>query len=139
MKKLKVFDGCTEFGSETQAFRDRQHEVTTLGLEGDVSIKMDIRDFHTTEHYDFMFFCPPCTEFSIANNRYLGGCKDRTPDLSIVNACFRIVEEAKPTFWIIENPRGCLRYFIGRPTITVNYSDYGYVSKKPTDLWGVFP
>ena len=134
--KLKVFDGCTEFGSETQAFKDRGHNVTTLGLEGDVDIKMDIRVFHTKGHYDFMWFSPPCTEFSIAIGKK---CKDWQPDLSIVKACFRIIEEAKPTYWIIENPRGCLRHYIGQPTITIKYSDYGFMTQKPTDLWGVFP
>jgi hypothetical protein len=138
MVKLNVFSGCTEFGSEVQAFKDRGHQVTTLGIDGDVDIKLDIRDFHTTEHYDFMTLHPPCTEFSIANWR-LGKCKDRTPDMSIVEACFRIVSEAKPTFWMIENPRGCLRHFIGRPQYTIRYGDYGHYCQKPTDLWGVLP
>lgn len=133
---MKIFDGCTEFGSETQAFKDRGHNVTTLGLEGTVDIKMDIRDFHTKDHYDLMWFSPPCTDFSIAIGKK---CKDREVDLSIIEACFRIIEETKPGYWIIENPRGCLRYFIGKPTITINYSDYGFITKKPTDLWGFFP
>lgn len=138
MKRLKVFSGCTEFGSEVQAFKDRGHDETTLGLDGDVDIKKDIREFHTSDNYDFMVFHPPCTEFSIANYR-LGACKNRTPDLSIVEACFRVVEECRPEYWIIENPRGCLRYFIGKPAATIKYSDYGHPSMKPTDLWGVFP
>lgn len=28
MNKLKVFSGCTEYGSEVQAFKDRGHDVT---------------------------------------------------------------------------------------------------------------
>jgi len=135
MKTLKVFSGCTEYGSEVHAFKDRSHDVTLLGLEGDVDIKIDIRDYHTTEHYDFMTFHPPCTEFSIANWR-AGRCKDRTPDMSIVEACFRIVKEAKPTFWTIENPQGCLRHFIGQPQYCIKYGDYGHYCQKPTDLWG---
>lgn len=111
-KLLNVISCCTQYGSEVQAFKNRGHNVTTVGLEGDVDIKMDIREFHTTEHYDFMSFHPPCTEFSKANWR-LGKCKDRTPDMSIVDACFRIVQEANPTFWMIENPQGCLRHIIG--------------------------
>lgn len=138
MSKLKVFSGCTEFGSEVQAFKDRGHDVTTLGIEGEVDILMDIRDFSTNKHYDFMSFHPPCTEFSKANWRS-GPCKNRTPDMSIVNACFRIVQEAKPTYWMIENPVGCLRYFIGKPNYTLKYGDYGHYCQKPTDLWGVLP
>lgn len=135
---MNVFDGCTELGSETEAFKGRGHDVTTLGLEGDVDLKMDVRDFHTKEHYDFMWFSPPCTEFSLVDWKK-GKCKDRKPDLSIIEACFRIIKETNPTYWVIENPRGCLRHFIGKPTITIKYSDYGFKIIKPTDLWGVFP
>lgn len=49
------------------------------------------------------------------------------------------IEEIKPRFWIMENPRGALRHFIGKPATTIRYADYGYVCAKPTDLWGVFP
>ena len=141
MKRLKVFSGCTEFGSEVQAFKDRGHDVISLGLEGDVDIKNDIRDvhfYHANGYYDFMTFHPPCTEFSKANWR-LGKCKDRHPDMSIVEACFRIVQEVKPAFWMIENPHGCLRHFIGRPQYCIRYGDYGHYCQKPTDLWGVLP
>ena len=136
--KLKVFSGCTEYGSEVQAFKDRGHNVITLGMLGNVDIVQDIRDFHTINHYDFMTFHPPCTEFSKANWR-LGKCKERTPDMSIVKACFRIVQEAKPTYWMIENPQGCLRHFIGQPQYCIKYGDYGHYCQKPTDLWGVLP
>lgn len=140
-QKLNVFSGCTKYGSEVQAFKDNGHNITTLGMCGDVDIKQDIRDvhfYHAEGYYDFMTFHPPCTEFSKANWR-LGKCKDRTPDMSIVKACFRIVQEAKPTFWMIENPQGCLRHFIGRPQYCIKYGDYGHYCQKPTDLWGVLP
>ena len=139
MKKLIVFDGCAGTKSATQAFADRGHTVETLDIEGNHTYTMDIKDFHPDKkHYDFMWFSPPCTEFSLANPRK-GKCKDRDPDMSIIEACFRIIDEAKPTYWIIENPQACLRHFIGKPTITIKYSDYGYICQKPTDLWGVFP
>jgi len=141
MKKLNIFSGCTEFGSEVQAFIDRGHNVITCGLTGDVNIKADIRDihfYHSKGYYDFMTFHPPCTEFSKANWR-AGKCKNRNPDMSIVEACFRIVKEAKPKYWMIENPQGCLRHFIGRPQYTIKYGDFGHYCQKPTDLWGVLP
>lgn len=138
MKQLNVLSCCTELGSEVQAFRDRGHNVTTLGLQGEVDIKMDIRDFHTEEQYDFISMHPPCTQFSFANYR-LGKCKDREYDMSVVNACLRVAAECNPTYWIMENPRGCLRTLIGKPAATIRYSDYGFKSMKPTDLWGEFP
>ena len=135
---MRVLDLCTEFGSETAAFRDRGHEVVMLGIEGNVDIKCDVRQYFPSvdDKYDFITFHPPCTEFSIAKGI---ACKDRNPDMSIVYAGLRIIETLKPTYWMMENPRGCLRYFIGKPQITIKYGDYGYPCIKPTDLWGEFP
>lgn len=137
---MRVLDLCTEFGSETAAFRDRGHEVVMLGIEGDVDIKCDVRQYYPSidDKSDVIFFHPPCTEFSLANYR-LGACKDRHPDLSIVWSGLRIIDTIKPQYWIMENPRGCLRHFIGRPQYTINYGDFGHYSQKPTDLWGVIP
>lgn len=148
---MNVFDGCTEFGSETEAFKDRGHDVTTLGLEGGVDIKMDIRDFHTIEYYDFMWFSPPCNCFSIASVRH--HWKDKTtpnPEtleaLNVVKACIRIIEEAKPRYWMIENPVGMLRTVDFMKAIkqkyfqsTVTYCQYGDTAQKPTDLWHNIP
>lgn len=141
MRRLNILSICTEFGSEVQAFKDRGHNVTTLGIVGDVEIKNDIRDvhfYHANGYFDFISAHPPCTEFSKANWR-LGKCKDRKPDMSIVEACFRIVKQCNPNYWLIENPQGCLRHFIGRPQYCIRYGDYGHYCQKPTDLWGVLP
>ncbi len=140
-RKLKIFDGCTEFGSEIQAFRDRRHEVVTLGINGDVTIKCDIRQYFPSkdDYFDLMWFSPPCDQFSIAGTRWRGSCKNNHNDMSIVDACFRIVDTCKPKHWIIENPAFGLRQIIGMPAIKINYSDFGYIAKKPTDLWGVLP
>jgi len=116
MSNMLVFSGCTELGSEVQAFRDRGHKVETCGIEGDVTYKMDIRNFHPdkNKHYFFMTFHPPCTKYSKANWR-MGKFKDRIIDHSIVLACLRIVREAKPAYWMIENPMGAMRVFLGKP------------------------
>lgn len=137
---MRVLDLCTEFGSETAAFRDRGHEVVMLGIEGNVDIKCDVRQYFPSidDKYDFIIAHPPCTEFSKANWR-LGKYKDRHPDMSIFDACFRIIKTLKPKYYMIENPQGAARYFIGNPQVTINYGDYGHYCKKPTDLWGEFP
>jgi len=137
---MRVLDLCTEFGSETAAFRDRGHEVIMLGIEGNVDIKCDVRQYYPSidDKYDVVFFHPPCTEFSLANYM-LGACKDRHPDMSIVWAGLRIIETLQPQYWIMENPRGCMRYFIGKPQYTINYGDFGHYSQKPTDIWGIMP
>ncbi len=127
---MKVLDLCAGTGSATRAFKDRGHEVNTLDIIGNHTYVCDVREFVPEKKYDFIWASPPCTEFSIAKGI---ACKDRNPDMSIVEACFKICKTAP--YWILENPRGCLRYFIGKPTITVKYSEYGYACQKPTDLW----
>lgn len=142
---MRVLDLCTEFGSETKAFKDRGHEVITLGIEGNVDIKCDVRQYYPSIHdeVDYISAHPPCQQYSIADWRK-GKCNTRMPDHSILDACFRIINTLKPKYWIIENPVGCMRYFIRKlyninPTYTINYSDFGFISKKPTDLWGNLP
>lgn len=132
---MKVLDLCAGTGSATKAVLDRGHEVDTLDITGNHTYVCDVRSFIPEKKYDFIWASPPCTEFSLADWRK-GKCKDRKPDLSIVQACFKICKTAP--YWILENPRGCLRHFIskceGKP-ITLYYSGYGYHFSKPTDLW----
>lgn len=131
---MLVLDLCAGTGSATQAFRDRGHDVDTLDIVGGHTFNMDVRKFKPWKKYNFIWASPVCTEFSLLKRV---PCRARHPDLSIVYACLRICQTAP--YWVLENPRACLRHFIGNPTITVYYSDYGGKCVKPTDLWGVFP
>lgn len=131
---MKVLDLCAGTGSATKAFLERGHEVDTLDITGNHTYVCDVRSFISENKYDFIWASPPCTELSLLKRKK---CKDRKPDLSIVKACFEICKTA--SYWILENPRACLRHFIGLPTKTVLYRDYGAVCCKPTDLWGIFP
>ena len=57
----------------------------------------------------------------------------------LVNHCIRIIEEANPVFWAIENPaRGALRKYLGKPTMTYQPYQYGSPWSKHTALWGKF-
>ena len=73
---------------------------------------------------------PPCTEFS---RESMPWCKTgREPDLSLVRATLRIVEEVGPRWWCIENVRGSLKWLrplLGKPL----------VSTGPIFLWGRLP
>ena len=133
---MKVLDLCSGTGSATQAFKDLGHEVITVDIEEGADIICDVRNFEPSGYFDFIWCSPPCTEFSIAKRIPY---QDRNPDMSVVNACVRVIKEINPEYWIMENPRGMLRHLIGKPTITVQYADYGYPVVKPTDLWGYFP
>lgn len=58
--------------------------------------------------------------------------------MEIVNACLRIIRECSPKWWAMENPRGHLRKYLGRPRLTFQPWWYGDPWTKATDIWGDF-
>lgn len=82
---------------------------------------------------------PPCTEFSIAKG---GKPRDFAGAMDIVRACMQIVWFCRAygslQFWALENPRGFLRQFLGKPAFTFEQWQFGELRKKPTDIWGYF-
>lgn len=58
--------------------------------------------------------------------------------LDLVRHTIDLIEEYKPTWWFIENPRGVLRklpVMEGLERKTVTYCQYGDTRMKPTDIW----
>lgn len=84
---------------------------------------------------------PPCTDFTIACNR-LWKQKDsdgRTANsLSIVYSILDIIKKCKPNFYVIENPIGRLKNYLGKPKIIYCYSQFGCEYQKKVCLWGEF-
>jgi len=53
-----------------------------------------------------------------------------------------LINELKPKYYFIENPRGGLRkmdFMKGLPRYTVTYCQYGDNRMKPTDIWTNHP
>jgi site-specific DNA-cytosine methylase len=90
---------------------------------------------------------PPCERFSIANSNWPQ--KGIRKALEIVGATIELIADIKPDYWLLENPKGRLRWFLGAPPHSVKLSDYGHNRTiqggklqrpyKPTDLWGNVP
>lgn len=82
---------------------------------------------------------PPCTEFSLAKG---AAPRDFAGAMTVVEACLKIVWHCrihgKPKFWVLENPVGFLRQFLGRPAFTFEQWQFGDMQIKPTDIWGYF-
>lgn len=84
---------------------------------------------------------PPCTEFSLAKG---GLPRDFDTGMETVAACLQIIwqcrKQDKLAFWALENPRGLLRQFLGRPHFTFEHWEFDPDAQmyKPTDLWGYF-
>lgn len=103
--------------------------------------KNDVHGYFPPDNVYGILAAPPCTHFSFARQNA------KTPrnfrkGLYVVDECLRIIREcALPgglKFWALENPRGYLRRFLGKPPFEFNPCDFGDSWTKRTDLWGVF-
>ena len=97
---------------------------------------------------DFLWASPPCESFSVASIGHHWNV-DNTPKteaaeqgMNQVKKTLEIIQELKPKYWIIENPRGKLRklpFMQGFHRYTVTYCQYGDTRMKPTVLWSNIP
>jgi hypothetical protein len=80
---------------------------------------------------------PPCDQFSLARNGHATP-RDFVRGMEVVNACLRIVHQAQPRWWALENPVGLLSRWLGTPTDVFEPCDFGDPWTKRTALWGSF-
>ena len=81
---------------------------------------------------------PPCDQFSLARNGHTGSPRDFARGMSVVNACLRVVLQARPRWWALENPVGMLSRWLGTPRDVFEPCDFGNPWTKRTALWGEF-
>jgi len=139
LKKKLCVDLCSGYGGFSQAFEnDPEWEVVRIDVNPKFrpTIVADVRYLPLREDLrpELLVASPPCEHFSIANPRFpRKGIKHA---LEVVGACLEAVAILKPKYWLLENPRGRLRWFLGKPRQTVHLCNYGAPWRKPTDLWG---
>lgn len=154
MKKT-ILDLCGGSGAWSRPYKEAGYEVHVLTLpEYDVrmcrlnsadkqlefiSQKTDKCLLIPVQNVCGVLAAPPCTEFSIAKG---GKPRDFAGAMDIVRACMRIVWFCRTygnlKFWALENPRGFLRQFLGKPAFTFEQWQFGGAKKKATDIWGYF-
>jgi len=122
---------CADTGSDSKPWADAGYNVILVGSE------IGVENYHVLDKVYGVIANPVCTEFSTARS----DGKARNPEVGmfLVNECLRIIEEAKPTFWVIENPaKGALKDYLGKPTYEYEPWWYGSPWTKRTALWGEF-
>lgn len=122
---------CADTGSDTKPYKDAGYEVILVGKD------IGVENYHPPKNVYGIIANPVCTEFSTAR----ANGKARNPDegMFLVEHCMRIIEEANPVFWVIENPaRGVLKDYLGKPFMTYQPWEYGSPWAKHTALWGKF-
>jgi hypothetical protein len=143
-------DLCSGKGGFSQAFVQAGWKVITVDIEPkfEPSLVADVtkidwewfkQEYLNGESLDVLLASPPCNHFSLACLQFPR--KGVQSAFEIVGACFEAIAYLKPKKWLIENPRGRLRWLIGTPKQTIRYSDYDSAIKmmKTTDLWGNIP
>jgi hypothetical protein len=131
-------DLCTGEHGGSQAFTE--YEVVSIDIERKFkpTIIADVNHLPLRKKLgpDVLLMWPPCDQFNLMSNQWPKvGIKDA---LTLVGSCLEAVNYLQPKKWLLENPKGRLRWFLGKPTQTIYYSDYdfNYKAQKPTDLWG---
>jgi hypothetical protein len=147
---MEVVDLFSGLGGFSQAFVDRGHEVERYDNDPQFkeiphTMSIDILDLTPIdlEHADIILAGPPCQHFSIAALQYHWPkrvpTKDTLKAAELVKYTIQIIKQARPKYWILENPRGMLRTIIGKPQKTTFWAAWGAPYLKPTDLWGILP
>ena len=123
MKVLELFAGTRSIG---KAFEARGHEVFSVdwnkGFEN-IDLYADISTLTAQDiiekfgYPDVIHLSPDCTSYSIAGISHHRKKNPETGNLDPVSDyakfcdetnkhCLQLLEELKPTYWFIENPRG---------------------------------
>ena len=130
---------CADTGSDTWPYRnDPRYDVITIGADIGVENYTPDRPIHG------IVANPVCTEFSAARygSTFGGGTRDASdPEAGmwLVRECFRVIAEANPVWYAIENPAtGQLRNFLGQPDFSYEPWQFGSPWTKRTGLWGNF-
>lgn len=128
---MRILHLCADTGSNSKPWKDAGYEVILVGSE------IGVENYHAPSDVYGVIANPVCTEFSTARSNG----KARAPEVGmfLVKECQRIIEEANPTWWAIENPaKGVLRKYLGEPTYEYEPWWYGSPWTKKTALWGKF-
>lgn len=152
MPKKIILSLCDYSGNWSAPYKKAGYEVIKIDLKdgfdarlfpSKTSLKARLpRQYRSIEdlkgNVHGILSAPVCTVFSGS-----GACWPRTDQeiiegLSLVDACIRIAYAVNPVFWVLENPVGKLRKWIGAPKMSFNPCDYGDPYKKRTLLWGNF-
>lgn len=160
MKVLELFAGTRSVG---RAFENRGHEVYSVEWDKNfenISLYADISTLTAAQIIklckgvpDVIWASPDCTTYSIAAishhrklNEESGNLEPKSDYAKFCDKTNKhvldLIQELKPKFYFIENPRGGLRkmdFMKGLYRYTITYCQYGDTRMKPTDIWTNHP
>ena len=154
MKVLELFAGTRSIG---KAFEEAGHEVFSIEWDkhhDNIDWYVDISKITANDilkrfgRPDIIWASPDCSSYSIAaisHHRTRDESGNLVPKSDYAKFCdttnkhvLDLIQELKPFYYFIENPRGGLRkmdFMKGLYRYTVTYCQYGDTRMKPTDIW----
>lgn len=151
MKVLELFAGTRSIG---KAFEKAGHKV--FSIDWNESFKNidwcenieNVDAEQIVERFgwpDIIWASPDCTTYSIAAVSHHREKGTLNPKSEYAKTCDRLnnhilmlIDELKPKYFFIENPRGCYRkmdFIKDVPRYTITYCQYGDTRMKPTDIF----
>lgn len=146
MKKEKnILSLCDYSGAWSNPYKERGYNV----IKVDLKHGQDVRLYNALNlEIHGILAAPPCTHFAGSGARWWKqkGEQAILDGLSIIDACMRIILINNPVWWVLENPVGRLKNWLGDYRHIFNPNEYaGYLQDsdqeaytKKTCLWGDF-
>ncbi len=149
VKLIKTIVSVFDFSGEwSRPYAENGYEVIQI----DIKKGKDIRIINFTDLPDEIYgilLAPPCTDFSVSGAQYW---KQKDQDgrtfesIALMDAGLRLVALKKPVFWVLENPVGRIKNFLGKPKMWFQPHQFAGWSDNPekerytkkTGLWGEF-
>ena len=157
---LELFAGTRSIG---KAFKKRGYKVYSVEWDKDfenIDLYEDINNITVKDIIklcggvpDVIWASPDCTTYSIAAISHHRKKNKETNNLDPISEYAKfcdktnkhvldLIQELKPKYYFIENPRGGLRkmdFMKGLYRYTITYCQYGDTRMKPTDIWTNHP
>ena len=135
-------------GDYTGIWSDPYREAGYKIIQVDIKFGQDVRLLKFPGNAHGVIAQPPCTHLSSSGARWWEskGEEALLEAMSIVDACMRVVMVTNPKWWVLENPVGRLKDYLGVPKFYFNPSDFALLADNPqneaytkrTCLWGEF-
>lgn len=123
---------CADLGSDSLFYQlSDEYEVIMVGED------VGVENYNPPLNVHGIIANPVCTEFSTAKGFHKDN--DIGKGMFLVNHCLRIIKEANPLWYVIENPaNGRLKNELGKPRFVYQPWQFGSPWTKKTALWGRF-
>jgi hypothetical protein len=144
MNGRKILSLCDYTGRWSEPYERAGYEVVRV----DIKHGQDVRLLKYPGRVHGIIAQPPCTHLAVSGARWWGvkGEEALLEGLQLVDACLRFVVVCDPAWWVLENPVGRLRHYIGPFASTYQPWEYAMLASDPeaeaytkrTCLWGSF-